>query len=140
MCLHTTKQHFIQSTSPPQLSAPILPSIYPGHQLGHSHGHWPIRQQDYSSAYQPHTSSSRQSNPSHSHLPVHPHDHQQVDPRDHPFDVSPNLESKDLPHSIDIGYPRTKTMRSKRARHSSSDTELCNVMISPVFEPRVQKS
>ena len=29
-------------------------------------------------------------------------------------------------------------MRSKRARHSSTDTELCNVMISPVFEPRLK--
>ena len=39
---------------------------------------------------------------------------------------------------MDIDYPRTKTMRSKRARHSSTDTELCNVMISPVFEPRLK--
>ena len=32
-------------------------------------------------------------------------------PLDYPFNDSPNLESKDLPHSIDINYVRTKTMR-----------------------------
>ena len=100
--------------------------------------HMPIRKQDYSSAHPPDTSSSRSSHFPHSHKPGHPRVHQQDQEQDHPFDDSSNPESKDLPHFIDIDHPRTKTMRSKRARHRSTDTELCNVMISPVFEPRLK--
>ena len=73
-----------------------------------------------------------------SHPPGHPPVHEQDHSQDHPFDYSPNPESKDLPHSIDIDHPRTKTMTSKRARHSSTDTELCNVMMSPMSEPRLK--
>ena len=40
------------------------------------------------------------------------------------------------PHFPVIDVLRTETTRPKRNRHSSTDTERCNVMISPVFEPR----
>ena len=105
-----------------------------------------IRKHDYLSAHPPDTSSFCSSHfplshpPSHPpvHPQYHPHDHPLDHPQDHPFDNSPNPESKDLPNSIDIDHPRTKTMSSKRARQSSTDTELCNVMIFPVFEHRLK--
>ena len=50
----------------------------------------------------------------------------------------PNPEIKDSPHSPVIDVLRTETTRPKKTRHSSTDTELCSVMISPVFEPRLK--
>ena len=51
----TSRQRFIQSASTHQLSAPVLPSTNPDHQLSRSHGHMLIRKQDHSSAHPPDT-------------------------------------------------------------------------------------
>ena len=56
----------------------------------------------------------------------------------HPYNDSPNPKTKGSPHSQVNDVLRTETTRPKRTRHSSTDTELCNVMISPVFEPRLK--
>ena len=132
----TTKQPLTQSAPSPQLSAPVLPSTNLDRQLSHSHGHSHSCQQDHSSAHPPDASSSHSLHSPLSHPPAHPSTHH----LDHPLDDSLNPEPKDLPHSIAFNHSKTESIRSKRARHSSINTELCNVMIPLLFEPRLKKS
>ena len=122
----TTNQPSItQSASSPQLPAPVPLIINPDHLPSHSTIHSSVDSPDYLSANSPGNSSAQPPLDPPAHLQHHPHNHSQ------------NSETKNLPHSPVIDGLRTETTRPKKNRHSSTDTELCNVMISPVFKPRL---
>ena len=122
----TNQPPITQSASSHQLPAPVPPIVNPDHPPSHSISHSSVDPPDHTSANPPGNSSAQ--------LPHDPPAHIQH----HPYNDSPNPETKDSPHSPVIDVLRTETTRPKRARHSSTDTELCSVMISPVFEPRLK--
>ena len=122
----TNQPPITQSASPPQLPAPVPPIINPDHPPSHSISHSSVDPPDHTSANPPGNSSAQLPRDPPAYLQHHLHNH------------SPNPETKDSPHSPVIDVLRTETTRPKRTRHSSMDTELYNVMISPVFEPRLK--
>ena len=122
----TNQPPITQSASPPQLPAPVPPIINPDHPPSHSISHSSVDPPDHTSANPPGNSSAQLPRDPPAYLQHHLHNH------------SPNPETKDSPHSPVIDVLRTETTRPKRTRHSSTDTELYIVMISPVFEPRLK--
>ena len=122
----TNQPPITQSASSPQLPAPVPRIINPDHSSSHSINHSSVDPPDHTSANPPGNSSAQPPRNLPAHLQHHPHNH------------SPNLETKDSPHSPVIDVLRTEITRPKRTRHSSTNTELCYVMISPVFEPRLK--
>ena len=117
----TNQPPIIQSASSPQLPEPVQSIINPDHPPSHSISHSSVDPPDYTSANPPGNSSAQQPRDPPAHL------------QHRPYNDSSNPETNDSPHS-----PEPKLSRPNRTRHSSTDTELCNVMISPVFEHKLK--